>query len=84
MHMRAEAKSIVGRDHMAYRGCRSSCATPLTQADWVLCADYAPVKAVVDGNLCEDFAHLPMQKQAQIAQELDRTVAEVVKKLEGV
>jgi splicing factor 3B subunit 3 len=46
--------------------------------------DYAPVKSVVDGNLCEDFAHLPMQKQAQIATELDRTTLEVMKKLEQI
>ena len=38
----------------------------------------------MDGNLCEDFAHLPMQKQAQIAGELERTVPDVIKKLEAV
>jgi splicing factor 3B subunit 3 len=43
---------------------------------------YAPVKAVVDGDLCEMFARLTAQKQASIAGELDRTVGEVLKKLE--
>jgi len=43
---------------------------------------YAPVKAVVDGDLCEMFARLPAQKQSAIAAELDRTVGEVLKKLE--
>jgi splicing factor 3B subunit 3 len=43
---------------------------------------YAPVKAVVDGDLCEAFARLPASKQSAIAGELDRTVGEVLKKLE--
>ncbi|KAF8331909.1 CPSF A subunit region-domain-containing protein [Cantharellus anzutake] len=45
---------------------------------------YAPVKAVVDGDLCERFAMLPAARQAAIAGELDRTVGEVLKKLEGL
>ncbi|KAH9979031.1 mono-functional DNA-alkylating methyl methanesulfonate N-term-domain-containing protein [Lactifluus volemus] len=43
---------------------------------------YVPVKAVVDGDLCETFARLPPAKQSAIAVELDRTVGEVLKKLE--
>lgn len=43
---------------------------------------YAPVKAVVDGDLCNQFGLLSMQKQAGIAGDTDRTVAEVLKKLE--
>ena len=36
----------------------------------------------VDGDLCESFAKLPANKQSMIAGELDRTVGEVLKKLE--
>ena len=43
---------------------------------------YVPVKAVVDGDLCEAFAGLPAAKQSAIAVELDRTVGEVLKKLD--
>lgn len=43
---------------------------------------YAPVKAVVDGDLCETFASLPASKQSAIAEGADRTVGEVLKKLE--
>ncbi|KAF7428013.1 pre-mRNA-splicing factor rse1 [Pleurotus ostreatus] len=43
---------------------------------------YVPVKAVIDGDLCETFARLPASKQSAIAGELDRTVGEVLKKLE--
>ncbi|KAI5116752.1 hypothetical protein M0805_001610 [Coniferiporia weirii] len=43
---------------------------------------FVPVKAVVDGDLCEQFARLPGGKQSAIAGELDRTVGEVLKKLE--
>ena len=61
---RTEQSSLVGRDHLAWRGY------------------YVPVKAVVDGDLCETFARLPATKQSSIAGELDRTVGEVLKKLE--
>lgn len=45
---------------------------------------YAPVKAVVDGDLCERFAWLPAARQSAIAGDLDRTVGEVLKKLDGL
>jgi splicing factor 3B subunit 3 len=38
---------------------------------------YVPVKVVVDGDLCETC-----KKQSAIAEELDRSVGEVLKKLE--
>lgn len=63
-HMRTEHLSIVGRDHLSWRGY------------------YVPVKAVVDGDLCEAYSRLPGTKQQNIATELDRTVGEVLKKLE--
>ncbi|GAA5883317.1 hypothetical protein JCM16303_006687 [Sporobolomyces ruberrimus] len=66
MHLRAEAPSLVGRDHLTYR------------------SSYAPVKSVVDGDLCNQFRTLSMQKQAQVAQELDRTPEEVLKKLDTI
>lgn len=63
-HMRTEQGSLVGRDHLSWRGY------------------YTPVKAVVDGDLCETFARLSGTKQSAIAGELDRSVGEVLKKLE--
>lgn len=63
-HMRSEQSSLVGRDHMSWRGY------------------YVPVKAVVDGDLCEAFARLPGTKQIAIAGELDRSVGELPKKLD--
>ncbi|KAI0051028.1 hypothetical protein FA95DRAFT_1513146 [Auriscalpium vulgare] len=63
-HIRTEQTSLVGRDHLSWRGY------------------YVPVKGVVDGDLCESFARLPVAKQQGIAGELDRTVGEVLKKLE--
>ncbi|KAF9448327.1 hypothetical protein P691DRAFT_775506 [Macrolepiota fuliginosa MF-IS2] len=63
-HLRTEQISLVGRDHLAWRGY------------------YVPVKAVVDGDLCETYAKLPGSKQSAIAGELDRSVGEVLKKLE--
>ena len=64
--MRGEDTSLVGRDHLQYRGY------------------YVPVKAVVDGDLCESFSLLPYNKQQQIAQELDRSVADVLRKLDSM
>ncbi|KAI0349483.1 hypothetical protein OH77DRAFT_1594212 [Trametes cingulata] len=63
-HLRAEQLSLVGRDHLAWRGY------------------YVPVKAVVDGDLCEMYARLPPHRRGAVAGELDRTVGEVLKKLE--
>eukprot|EP00741_Cyanophora_paradoxa_P006525 tig00001024_g6316.t1 len=47
-------------------------------------SSFFPVKQVVDGDLCEQFTSLPYEKQLQIAGELDRTPAEVAKKLEDI
>ncbi|KAJ7971328.1 splicing factor 3B subunit 3-like [Quillaja saponaria] len=43
---------------------------------------YFPVKDVIDGDLCEHFPTLPMDLQRKIADELDRTPEEILKKLE--
>lgn len=45
---------------------------------------YFPVKNVIDGDLCEQFSVLDPEKQGQIAQELDRSPMEVLKKLEDM
>ena len=43
---------------------------------------YAPVKHVIDGDLCSSFVKLTFEQQKKIAEKLDRNVAEVIKKLE--
>ena len=45
---------------------------------------YFPVKNVLDGDLCEQYNTLDPAKQKSIAEELDRTPAEVSKKLEDI
>ncbi|PSR93953.1 Pre-mRNA-splicing factor rse-1 [Coniella lustricola] len=45
---------------------------------------YAPVKGVIDGDLCERFALLPTDKKLMIAGELDRSVREIERKLSDV
>lgn len=45
---------------------------------------YIPVKSVVDGDLCEQYNSLPSDKKRMIAEELDRTVSEVQKKIEDM
>ncbi|PWA85794.1 hypothetical protein CTI12_AA144660 [Artemisia annua] len=45
---------------------------------------YFPVKDVIDGDLCEQFPTLTLEKQQRIANELDTTREEIFKKLEQV
>lgn len=45
---------------------------------------YFPVKNVVDGDLCEQFSMLPSGVQHNVAEQLERSVGEVYKKLEDV
>ena len=66
MHMRQEAPSLVGRDHLAYR------------------SSYMPVRSVVDGDLCVMFGGLANDVQKSVSSELDRTAAEIAKKVEEV
>ena len=47
-------------------------------------SSYFPVKNVLDGDLCEQYNNLEPSKQKSIAEELDRTPAEVSKKLEDI
>ncbi|KAF5707948.1 pre-mRNA-splicing factor rse-1 [Fusarium mundagurra] len=61
--MRSEDQSLVGRDHLMYRGY------------------YVPAKGVIDGDLCERFRLLPVEKKQQIAGELDRSVTEIERKI---
>lgn len=42
---------------------------------------YAPVKGVIDGDLCERFTLLPNDKKQMIAGELDRSVREIERKI---
>lgn len=43
---------------------------------------YAPIKHVIDGDLCDAYNLLPYDEKQKIAERLDRSVGEVVKKLE--
>ncbi|ORX58556.1 hypothetical protein BCR36DRAFT_318081 [Piromyces finnis] len=45
---------------------------------------YIPVKNVIDGNLCEQYNSLPYERKAMIAEELDKTISEVSKKIEDM
>jgi splicing factor 3B subunit 3 len=43
---------------------------------------FQPVKETIDGDLCERFTTLPYSKQKELAEDVDRTPAEIMKKLE--
>ncbi|KAI8837822.1 splicing factor 3B subunit 3-like protein [Chytridium lagenaria] len=47
-------------------------------------SSYVPVKNVIDGDICEFFNLLPLETRRSSAEELDRTVAEVAKKMEDL
>lgn len=43
---------------------------------------FQPVKDTVDGDLCERYGTMPYAKQKELADDVDRTPAEIMKKLE--
>ncbi|GLC59841.1 hypothetical protein PLESTB_001541500 [Pleodorina starrii] len=45
---------------------------------------YFPVRSCVDGDLCGQYASIPAKKQQMIAEAMDRTPGEVLKKLEDI
>merc|ERR1712110_978586 len=45
---------------------------------------FGPLRAVVDGDLCKQFTKLPYSQQKLLAQELEYSPAEVLKKLEDL
>lgn len=45
---------------------------------------FQPVKSVIDGDLCERYGSLPLVKQQELANDIDRTPTEIMKKLEDV
>ncbi|OQS05115.1 pre-mRNA-splicing factor RSE1, partial [Thraustotheca clavata] len=60
-------------------------APPLCGRDHLSYRSYfIPVKDVADGDLCEQFGALPNESQLKVAQDLDRTPLEVLKKLEDI
>ena len=60
-------------------------APPLSGRDHLAYrGSYFPVKNVVDADLCEQFARLPSFVQKRIADDMERTPSEVVRKLEDL
>lgn len=56
--------------------------TPLAGRDHLMYRSYyAPVKGVIDGDLCERYPLLPNDKKQMIAGELDRSVREIERKI---
>ena len=47
-------------------------------------SSYFPVKDVIDGDLCEQFSSLQAETQRRVAEDMDRTPAEILKKLEDL
>ncbi|KAG2431599.1 hypothetical protein HYH02_013292 [Chlamydomonas schloesseri] len=47
-------------------------------------SSYFPVRNCVDGDLCNQYASIPMKKQQMIAEAMDRTTGEMLKKLEDI
>jgi len=42
---------------------------------------YAPTRHILDGDLCDEYICLPYGVKQKIAEQLDRSVREVLKKL---
>ena len=59
--------------------------SPLCGRDHIMFRScYSPIKNVIDGDLCEQFSRMTFNKQKVLSDELDRTPAEVLKKLEDI
>ncbi|KAI5304931.1 pre-mRNA-splicing factor rse1 [Ascosphaera atra] len=60
----------------------ASVSPPLAGRDHLIYRGYyAPVKGVIDGDLCEMFAMLPWDVKMGVAAELDRSVREIERKI---
>jgi splicing factor 3B subunit 3 len=90
MHLRTEYTSLCGRDHASFR----SYYYPIKVSNYFLfsiffCLRFNSfnlfyIKSVIDGDLCEKFSNLDSARQKTIAEELDRTPNEVLKRLEDI
>jgi splicing factor 3B subunit 3 len=61
---------------------RQECVN-LAQRDHLSYRSYfQPVKNTIDGDLCERYGTMPYAKQKELADDVDRTPAEIMKKLE--
>ncbi|KJZ74098.1 Pre-mRNA-splicing factor RSE1 [Hirsutella minnesotensis 3608] len=59
--------------------------SPLAGRDHLMYRSYyAPVKGIIDGDLCERFNLLTNEKKLMIAGELDRTVREIERKISDI
>lgn len=62
---------------------RQENASNICQRDHLSYRSYfQPVKETIDGDLCERFGTMPYSKQKEFATDVDRTPAEIMKKLE--
>jgi splicing factor 3B subunit 3 len=69
--------------YTALEGClRKEAPRPTGREPQAYRSYYAPVKHVIDGDLCEMYGKLSFEQQKKIAEQLDRNVGEVIKKLE--
>ncbi|KAI9208104.1 CPSF A subunit region-domain-containing protein [Polychytrium aggregatum] len=69
MTLRQHQPPFLGRDHLSYR------------------SFFQPCRAVIDGDLCEKYLHtsqLTPDQKSSIAEELERSVHEVAKKIEDM
>jgi len=89
MHMRSENPPLCGRDHLSYR----SYYFPVKVSELInsffflqyLVTDFLfLMQNVCDGDLCEQYNSIDIAKQKSIAADLDKTPAEVSKRLEDI
>nr|CAH7759750.1 unnamed protein product [Callosobruchus chinensis] len=78
MHMRSENPPLCGRDHLSFR----SYYFPVKRHANMIFFFFS--QNVIDGDMCEQYNSLDPAKQKSIASDLDRTPAEVSKKLEDI
>ena len=80
MYLRIEATPLCGRDHIMFRSFYAPVKVKIKKKNLYTLF----FKNVIDGDLCEQFSLMSYNKQKVLSEELDRTPAEVLKKLEDV
>lgn len=88
MHMRSENPPLCGRDHLSYRSYYFPVKVSNLKIYTMLHLNIDTLifyfQNVCDGDLCEQYNSIDITKQKSIAADLDKTPAEVSKRLEDI
>jgi splicing factor 3B subunit 3 len=65
-----------------YGELRAKAPKPTGRDPWAYRSYYAPAMHVIDGELCDAFSALPHSEQMKVAEAMELTIGEILKKIE--